>query len=261
MERYLWLDTQCVDGPIDLAQIGYAQELRFEDDLRAPRLSLITHVQRDQCQQMAVMVATPTAADTFSFETVPAVTLPAGTACVPQDAIGGAGDVRFFDDRAELTTERSALCRGFTARSTYVRATARALTEQELALRFAATFNTRDAGAVAELFADDAVLMEPFSETSDGAPKRHEGRPAILSYFTRAFAASQWSAMQVVAIDRARQGQGVVLSFRYMDSALAAPFSGRSLLLFAGRPIFLMELQAVGPIEPAVGTEQARVTP
>ncbi|HEY2733953.1 MAG TPA: nuclear transport factor 2 family protein, partial [Polyangiales bacterium] len=152
-------------------------------------------------------------------------------------------------DTLEELRFNSPWCRGFDARFVYRRVPTAPFTRDEIIRRYAAHWNRRDAHAVAGLFSENGLLIEPFTRSNDGAPVRHEGRTDIESWFARAFASTPWLALQLDRIEALNDRGEALAVWRYADARLAEPLAGRNLFLLAGGEIFTSELQLLA--EPA----------
>jgi hypothetical protein len=146
-------------------------------------------------------------------------------------------------DSVEEVRFSSPWCRGFDVRFTYQRMPEAPLRDDEIIRRYAAHWNRGDALAVAALFSEQAVLIEPFTRTQDGNPQRHEGRERVQAWLAEAFATTPWLALELDAwLPPDASGQTTV-SWRYMDARLAKPVRGRNLFVLSGGEIFASELQ------------------
>ena len=257
--RYLWADARCSDGALDMGTMGFSQELFVDVDHKGALLTFDTHVLKKACHELGVWRVWSGKDSQLRFQTAPPVVTPIGKACTVQEALWLDGRMTFVGNTLELKIERSQYCRGYEATFTYKPVAPRPLSEQELVARFVARFNLRDASAVTDLFENDAVLIEPFSRSVDGTSTHHEGTDALNRYFSAAFAASDWSALRMLSLERDRAEKGWILHWEYMDSRLQQPFAGRSYLSFGGQQIFIMEIQPMGEILAAV-TKDAQGT-
>ncbi|HEX4352166.1 MAG TPA: nuclear transport factor 2 family protein, partial [Polyangiales bacterium] len=147
------------------------------------------------------------------------------------------------------------------ARFVYRRVPSAQLTRDEIIRRYAAHWNRRDAHAVASLFSENGLLIEPFTRSSDGAPVRHEGRADIEGWFSRAFASTPWLALQLSQIETLNDRGEALAVWRYADARLSAPLAGRNLFLLAGGEIFTSEVQLLAEPAPRVPGAAAMSTP
>lgn len=241
-----------MDGPLELAQIGFARELVVESTDRGLLLIFDSEIERDGCSKLMVWDALPSGSDGFVFEAFPAVTLPADAVCGVDEHGLRKGRLTVQGDALRLRVQGSEFCRGLDVDFGYRKVPDRAPSERDILRRYVALFNRRRAPELTSLFAQRATLVEPFSRAAFGVPARHEGRAAIARWFARAFAGSRWSAMRLLEIRPGSLPDSWLMEFQYMDSELSAPFRGRTLFVFGAGQIFLAELQRVEPAVPAL---------
>jgi hypothetical protein len=244
--RWTWLSAQCVDGAIDLNQIGFERTLTSEVRGSRIRLTYDTVLSDPACVSTEVWTLTPLPPQQWRFTPEAHVALPVSVACGPIDREARPGMLRLAGDTLEELVFGSAWCRGFDARFTYRRAATEPLDMNASVRRYVAHWNRRDASAVSSLFASEGWLIEPFTRSSDGLPVRHEGRAEIEAWLIEAFASTPWLALQLDTLD-ARADNQAIAGWRYMDARLAEPLAGRNLFLMAGGEIFATELQLLGP--------------
>jgi ketosteroid isomerase-like protein len=240
--RLTWVSSECVDGTLDLAHDGFERTLHTE--LHGSTLSLVfdTVLAVPACRSTEVWSAAPAPGGEWTFTPEAVVALPSDAPCGAR-AERGRGVLRMTGDTLQDVRFASSWCRGYDARFTYRVVPERALEPQELLRRYAAHWNRRDAAAVAALFAQDGVLIEPFSATTDGAPKRHEGRAAVRDWLGRAFVSTPWLGLALDEVQAQESPAAYVVRFRYMDARLAKPVAGRTLFVVAGHEIYSAELQ------------------
>jgi hypothetical protein len=241
--RFLWVSAQCVDGVLELAKTGFERTLNSEVQGSGLRFTYDTRLAQPNCVSTEIWSLQPEAAGQWQFAPEAQVSLPADVSCgAAADAVGH-GVIRVTGDTLEELRFNSPWCRGYDARFVYRRAPNAALTRDEIIRRYAAHWNRRDAHAVASLFAQHGLLIEPFTRSVDGAPVRHEGRAEIEGWLSRAFATTPWLALQLSRIETLDDNGQALAVWHYADPRLAAPLSGRNLFLLAGGEIFSTELQ------------------
>jgi SnoaL-like protein len=241
---WTWLETECSDGPVDLAQLGFERRLGLVVNKGALELTFDTELQTQGCTSTAVWLAKPgSSPDLWRLEPQAIVTLPADAKCGAAETEATEGSINAWGDQLELTVRKSQWCRGFDARFVFRRAEPARLTPAQVVMRYTAAFNRRDPDAMAGLFVDTGALVEPFTRTDDGNYKRHEGRAEVRAWYASAFATAQWLALRLLAIEPgAAEGQ-VTARWDYMDARLAEPLHGRNLFVIAGGEIYESELQ------------------
>lgn len=265
--RYLWVSTACADGPLDLAPVGFAEELIVRQNGDLSWLDRTTTVVRDGCTQTALWVLTPgrqvggpesvsrdEEEDTgvsrgMSYVAASEIALPVGRPCPVSEEKGTPAHLAVDGETAVLEVRRSAYCRGFDAEFTYRRIAPREPAQRDVILRFFAWQNIRNARESAAMFAKTGELIEPFSRTHDGRPMHHVGLESIRAYFERAFSSAQWSAYRVLKLRR-QGGNEWVVQWEYMDAELKTPLKGRSLFVVGGRKLFAMQVQALSIPKP-----------
>jgi hypothetical protein len=254
--RFLWVSAQCVDGPLDLAKSGFERTLMSEVHGETLRFTYDTRLAQPNCVSTQVLGLTPLAAGQWRFEPQVEVRLPARPPCGVLDEKANDGFVQLSGDTLEELRFGSPWCRGFDARFVYRRVPNVGLDRDAIIRRYIAHWNRRDAGAVAALFSERGLLIEPFSHSGDGMPVRHEGRAGVESWLNEAFRSVPWLALQLTGIEALDDGAQSLAVWRYFDPELAEPLSGRNLFLLAGGEIFTTELQLVGDPVPAAHVER-----
>jgi hypothetical protein len=262
--RFIWVSAQCVDGVLELAKTGFERTLTSEVQGTGLRFTYDTKVVQPDCVSTEIWSLQPEAAGQWQFTPDAQVSLPPEISCgASADAVGH-GVLRLTGDTLEELRFNSPWCRGLDARFVYRRVPSAALTRDEIVRRYAAQWNRRDAHAVAALFAQHGLLIEPFTRSIDGAPVRHEGRAEIEGWLTHAFATTPWLALQLSRIetpsDSDENGQ-VLAVWRYADARLAEPLVGRNLFLLAGGEIFSTELQLLGAPVPRAAANVVKPAP
>jgi hypothetical protein len=255
--RFLWVSAQCVDGQLDLAKIGFERTLTSEVHGRELRFTYDTRLAQPDCVSTEVWSLKPETAGQWRFEPESEVRMPALTACGAATQTAGQGVVQLSGDLLEELHFGSAWCRGFDVRFVYRRAPNAALSRDQIIRRYVAHWNRRDAHAVAGLFAEQGVLVEPFSRSADGTPVRHEGRKDVEAWLSQAFGSVSWLALQLSDIEPLEDADQTLAMWRYFDSQLKEPLAGRNLFLLAGGEIFTTELQLVGEPVPADAGKRA----
>jgi hypothetical protein len=256
--RFMWVSAQCVDGVLDLAKTGFERTLRTEVHGSSLRFTYDTRVVQPDCVSTEVWTLEPEVAGQWQFSPGAQVSLPAGAPCGAAADSVGHGVIRVSGEILEELRFASPWCRGFDVRFVYRRVPNAVLTPDEIIRRYVAHWNRRDAQAVAGLFAEHGLLIEPFTRSVDGAPVRHEGRAALEGWLSAAFATTPWLAMQLRSIEPLAEAGQTLAVWHYRDPRLAEPLVGRNLFLLAGGEIFTTELQLLS--EPATRAS-ARVDP
>ena len=267
--RFAWLEAECNDTALDLAELGFERELSIAVDEGALQLTFDTEIATRGCAATALWTARPSETPrAWSFEPRATVVLPVDADCGAVETAPTAGSLRLFDDTLELVTHDSPWCRGFDARFVFQRVPQKQLSTSQVVMHYAAAFNSRDPRAVAKLFDDNGSLIEPFTRTDDGNYKRHEGRAAVRDWYASALSSAPWVALRLLAIepltDSVADASHVVARWEYMDGGLAEPLRGRNLFVVAGGEIYETELQLVSdpkptPDEPAAAAPAAHV--
>jgi hypothetical protein len=241
--RFIWVSAQCVDGVLDLASSGFERTLNSEVRGATLRFTYDTKLARTDCVSTEVWALKPLSAGQWSFQPEARVTLPPEVSCGAQSDKEGQGVLSLQGDTLEELRFSSPWCRGYDVRFVYRRVPSAVLTRDELIRRYTAHWNRRDPGAIAGLFAEHGLLIEPFSASADGSPVRHEGRKDIEGWLSRAFASTPWSAMQLGSVEELDSSGQALALWSYFDARLAEPLTGRNLFLLAGGEIFATELQ------------------
>lgn len=255
--RWTWVGAGCVDGSLDVAALGFERELRMDAAGTGLLFTYDDALAARGCTRSAVWRATAEAAGGVRLEPQAFVTLPVGAACGPEAAGALHGRLRHGQDTLEVVEERSPWCRGLDARFEYHRVERAALQASQVVRRWVAHFNRRDAGALSRLFADTGALIEPFSATSDGAYRRHQGRVEVRAWLDSAFASTPWLALRLTGVEASDDAGGLIAQWEYMDAHLAEPFVGRNLFVVAGGEIFETEIQLVGTPRPRADAKVA----
>lgn len=250
--RWTWVGADCVDGPLEVAALGFERELRIDAAGSGLLFTYDDALAARGCTRTAVWRATGAAAG-VRLEPQAFVTLPVDAACGPEAVGTLRGRLRHAGDDLEVVEERSPWCRGLDARFVYHRVQSAPLQASQVVRRWVAHFNRRDAGALSRLFVDTGALIEPFSATRDGAYRRHQGRTEVRAWLDSAFASTPWLALRLTGLDvsdASDQAGGLTARWEYMDANLAQPFEGRNLFVVAGGEIFETEIQLVGTPQP-----------
>jgi hypothetical protein len=253
--RWTWVEADCNDGDLDLAQLGFEREVTL--DVRAAEGTLLltfdTEIVAQGCATTSVWLANPTGeADLWKLEPQAVVAVPPDGECGARERDGTLGTLRMSTDLFEIVTQRSNWCRGFDARFVYHRAPPERLEPRHVVARYVAHFNRGDAGGLAELFVDSGSLVEPFTRTDDGNYKRHEGRARVQAWYESAFASASWHALRLLSIAPGAADGHVIAEWEYMDAHLSQPFAGRNLFVVAGGEIYETEIQLVTDPAPDV---------
>jgi hypothetical protein len=249
--RFIWVSAQCVDGAIDLAKSGFERTLRSEVHGSTLRFTYDTHVLQPFCDSTEVWTLDPEVGGQWQFSPEAEVGLPPAVACGAVADKVGHGVIRLSGDTLEELRFASPWCRGFDVRFVYQRVPEAMLTRDEVIRRYIAHWNRRDAKAVAGLFSEHGVLIEPFSRSTEGSPVRHEGRASLEAWLAEAFASTPWLAVQLTSVESLDEMGQALAVWRYQDARLAQPMQGRNLFVLAGGEIFATELQLMS--EPVPG--------
>jgi hypothetical protein len=161
------------------------------------------------------------------------------------------GVITLSGDALEIWIYQSNWCDGFDVRFTYRAIQNKQLSNEQVIRHYAVFFNQRNFKAIAGLFAETGSVIEPFAATSDGNPKRNQGRSEVEKYYRALFESASWSALKLVSIEQEKEEDQLIVSWEYMDSRLEKPFSGRNLFIMAGGEIFETEFQITSDITQA----------
>jgi hypothetical protein len=249
--RFVWVEAECSDGPLQLGSVGLDRELRLDLVGGSLVMTLDTELAAQGCASTAVFAVKPASRGAqWHFEPQALVTLPADQKCGPSEREAVDGSLRMFGDQLEVVMQRSPWCRGFDAHFVYRRADWKRLDERQLVMHYIAAFQRGDATAVAGLFVDSGSLVEPFTKTDDGNYARHDGRDAVRRWYAAAFASTPWHALRLTAIEQGGAPGQLIASWDYMDPQLAEPLRGRNLFVIAGGEIYESELQLIDEPKP-----------
>ncbi|HET8937228.1 MAG TPA: nuclear transport factor 2 family protein [Polyangiales bacterium] len=251
--NYRWVSAQCVDGTLDLARQGFERTLLLEQAGSGLRFTYETRLAQPACESTEIWSIQPDkASGLWQFVSDADVRLPPDAPCgAPVPVESGRGLVVAYGDTLEELRFSSPWCRGFDVRFIYHRVPAPALTQHELVRRYVAHWNRRDPRGVADLFASNGTLIEPFTFSSDGVPVRHEGRASIEAWLKQAFTSVSWLAIQLREIETLDERGQILALWRYYDPKLAEPLMGRNLFVLAGDEVFTTELQLLSEPVPA----------
>jgi hypothetical protein len=264
--RFVWVEAECSDGPLELGQLGFERELAVEVGRDTLLLTFDTAVVTAGCRSTSVVSvkAAPDADTTqggptelYRYTPESVVTLPAGTSCGAVETSPALGTLRLAGDQLELVTQGSPWCRGFDARFVYRRSEPKPLLPEQVAARYVAHFDRGDARSVAALFEAAGSLVEPFTRTDDGNYERHEGRAAVQAWLVRSFASTPWHAMRLLALVPGSSSDQLIADWEYMDANLAEPLRGRNLFVIAAGEIYESEIQLTSDPKPAAATVPA----
>jgi hypothetical protein len=261
--NYRWVSAQCVDGALDLALQGFERTLLLEQAGSGLRVTYETRLAKPACESTEVWSIKPEkATGLWAFVPDAEVRLPPDAPCgAPVPVESGRGLIMVYGETLEELRFSSPWCRGFDVRFIYHRIPAPALTQHELVRRYIAHWNRRDPRAMADLFASNGAVIEPFSLASDGLPVRHEGRVAIATWLQQAFSSVPWSAIQLREIETLDERGQVLALWRYYDPKLAEPLMGRNLFVLAGDEVFTTELQLLSEPVPASEASVLKLVP
>jgi SnoaL-like protein len=257
--RFMWVEAECNDGPLDLAAVGFDRELTLGVGGADLALTFDTDIASQACFSTAVWLAKPASeGGLWRFEPRALVTLPPDQKCGAIESEPTDGVLHMSGEVLEIALHRSPWCRGFDARFVYRRVEPKRLDARQVVTRYAAAFAAGDAAAVAALFVDAGALVEPFTKTDDGNYKRHEGRAAVRAWYASAFASTPWLALRLISIEPGVAVGQLSAGWEYMDAHLAEPLRGRNLFVIAGGEIYETELQLIDDPKPVADPPEAR---
>jgi hypothetical protein len=251
--RWNWIEAHCTEGPLDLAERGFAQELRVESDNQGLLLTYDQTFANESCTHTVVQRARPNAdGRTFTMVEEVRIAQPPTDECAGSMEQERVGEVRRNGDLLEVLVQRSFVwCNGFEVRMVYAPMAPAMLEGDQIVRRYAAHFNRRDAARVAALFADSGSLVEPFHVTRTGGASRHDGRSAIRAYYEETFRGVEWLALKLENIEPAGQQGHLVADWKYIDPRVSEPFGGRNHFTIAAGEIFESRIELTEP--PAEG--------
>jgi hypothetical protein len=244
--QFEWVESRCVDGPLPLERAGF--ERRLDTELQGVGAAQTLRFTYDSawivpgCASTEVWSLSPLPGGLWQYEPEAVVAVPASVTCGAA-AVAERGVLRRTGDVLQEVRFASRWCRGYDAMFTYRRVPARPPDDASLLRRWFAHWTRRDAAAAAALWVESAVLVEPFLRTADGAPARHEGRALVQAWLEHAFASVAWLAVAPSEPPYAVAPGRYVAPFHYMDPDLAAPLSGRYLVVIAEHEIYSVEIQ------------------
>ena len=261
--EWRWTEAHCTEGPLDLAARGFSQHLRIQQDGESIVLTYDQAFAAEQCEQTVVQrVSPPPTPGELRMEEIARVAVPSTPACFGQPEAPRPGEVRRVGERLEVLVQRSVWCGGFEVRMVYERTMARLLTGEEIARRYAAYFSRGDAARLAGLFAETGSLLEPFTETATGDPYRHDGRAAVLAWFSESLREMPWRAMRITGTAPGDTEHSLVVEWEYMDPRLTQPVRGRTRFTIAAGEIFEAQLELLDTpsVLPSGGGDAAEST-
>jgi len=244
-----WVEARCTEGPLDLQARGFAQRLRIEADNQGLLLVYDQVFATEQCAQTVVQRAHPPSGRAREWTMIEEarVAAPPTERCEGRMEDERPGEVRRRGEMLEVLVQRSNVwCNGLEVQMVYAPAEGEQLGSDEIARRYVAHFNRRDAARVAALFAEGGSLVEPFQVTETGGPSRHDGRAAVQQWFEDVFAGVEWQALHLLSIEEQRGGN-VVVSWEYMDPRIEQPMAGRNVLTIAVGEIFEAAIEVAAP--------------
>jgi hypothetical protein len=250
--RFVWIDAECSDGPLDLGSLGFERELRLDVEKTTLVMSLDTALAAQGCASTSLFVVEPAPQPgLFRFVPKALVSLPSDQSCGAVERKETLGQLRSFGDELELVLRDSPWCRGFDSRFTYKRVDWQRLDDRRLVMHYVAAWNRSDAAAMAALFDQNGSLVEPFTKTDDGNYARHQGRAEVAAWYASAFASSPWHALRLSWLEPGAADGQWIAGWEYMDPQLASPLRGRNLFVLAGGEIYETEIQLIDDPEPA----------
>ena len=248
--RWQWTAAFCTEGRLDLRRRGFQQQLRIKRDATGLVLTYDQLFQAERCVQTIVQRATPPPprgeADWRMIEEA-RVSLPPTPACEQRVEPPRPGAVRRHGEQLEVLVQRSVWCNGYEVRMVYVPLPAAPLADDQVIRRYVAHMNRKDAASVASLFADTGSLLEPFTISEFGGAYRHEGREAVLAWYTEAFRDVPWVAMRLEAVAPGAQSGQYAATWQYMDPRLTDPIEGRNTFTIAAGEVFESQIELTRP--------------
>jgi len=258
--QWRWVEAHCTEGPLDLEERGFQQLVRVVADSQGLLLTYDQFFEDDRCTQTVIQRARPTPhAGQYTMVEEVRVAHPATEACQGRMEDERPGEIRHSGEFLEVFVQRSHVwCNGLEVRMVYAPAQATPLSADQIARRYVAQFNRRDAAAIAALFSDAGSLVEPFNVTATGGSSRHTGTAAVQQWYEEAFSGVDWLALKLLGLERGRQQGHFVTEWQYMDPRLDEPMRGRNYFTIAVGEIYETRIELADGEEGAeVEAEQA----
>jgi hypothetical protein len=231
---------------LDLASQGFRDTLRIGSDAQGLILTHDMRIEAAECSLTLVQRALPGATPDSSWTLESAAHIDVPADCGIQRDPDRPGDLRIRGSFLEVYVQRSNWCGGLELKMVFAQENPTLLSGDELIRRYAAGFNQRDAGGVANLFAVSGSLVEPFTESATGTT-RHEGRTSVLRWYLDAFSGTPWLAMQLQGIEPGAGPGQFIANWNYMDPRLEEAMVGENLFTVAAGEIFETEIRLSGP--------------
>ncbi len=261
--QWRWVQAACTEGTPELAERGFAQQLRVEADAEG-LLLLQDHFWRkpSPCVQTVALRAVPGQEPEaeWTIRTEAFQALPVGCGVRPDEE--RPGHVRRRGQRLELFVQRSRWCGGLELRMVYEPMQPTPLADDQLVRHFAIHFSRRDALRLSRLFAARGALAEPFTPSPSGVT-RHIGRTEVHAWFAQAFAPVPWVALRLTEAAAAEEAGHWRAKWEYMDPRLQEPATGSSDFTVGGGEILELRLALAAPPKerPAGSRRAAEATP
>ncbi len=247
--RWRWIEATCTEGPLNLAARGFEDELRIMQENGSYTLVHDQVFAAENCKRTVVQIATPGAGgpeDDWQMSEEQRVSLPATAACEGIPERPRPGEVRRVGDTLEVLVQRSDWCNGYEARFAYAPLNNAPLSDEQVMRRYVISFNRKSAAAIGSLFTDAGSLVESFTTNEDGGPTRHDGRDAVVQWYTESFQNLPWVALRMTSLEAGTEAGRYVMAWEYMDPRLEAPLTGQNKFTLAAGEIFEAEIELTG---------------
>ena len=244
--HWKWVEASCTEGPLDLTSRG------FEDDLHVELRGVGYLLVHDQtmsatCKRTVYQSATPTETGDYTMEDENVVGQPSVPECEGQLEQVRPGEVRMHGQFLEVLVQRSRWCNGFEVRMVYAPQPRTPIAAEETIRRYVLDFNRKDISRIAHLFAEDGSLLENFTINEDGTPTRHDGRDAVIAWYTQAIGSVPWVGLHLKSVEAGNEEGQFVLKWDYMDPRLSEPFSGTNTFTIAAGEILETQIAVDHP--------------
>lgn len=267
--RWRWVEASCTEGPLNLSERGFQDEMQILQETTGYALVHDQAFTAENCKRTIVQMATPGAGgpeDDWQMSEEQRIALPATPACEGIPERPRPGEVRRVGNRLEVLVQRSDWCNGYEVRMAYEPVANAPLRDEQVISRYAISFNRRNASAIGSLFADAGSLVEPFTTNEDGSATRHDGRDAVVAWFTESFQNLPWVALRLTGVSPGSAPGHFNVTWEYMDPRLETPLTGLSKFTLAAGEIYEAEMELTGAsaaaaAQPAVRTPTQEATP
>lgn len=258
--RWRWIEATCTEGPLNLAARGFEDEMRIMQESNGYALVHDQVFAAENCKRTVVQIATPGSGgpeDDWQMSEEQRVALPANPACEGIPERPRPGEVRRVGDTLEVLVQRSDWCNGYEARFVYAPLAAAPLTDEQIIRRYVISFNRKNPAAIGSLFTDMGSLVEPFTTNEDGTETRHDGRDAVVQWYTESFQNLPWVALRMTNLEAGTEAGHYTMSWEYMDPRTEAPLTGQNKFTLAAGEIFEAEITLTGASATAAATPAA----